>query len=337
MEKYFPRSTTAVVRAVAAIVIVFCHLTRTMKVTAVNPLLVFGQYATLAVGIFFFYTGYNLIAAYVCRGGEWKKGFWRKKLLGIYLPFVICNVFYQFYYWALKIGPYDLPRIVYFALGGYLMNPDAWYIQSCMIVYFLTYAALFAADILRKDRKLPGAALAALSIAVLAIYSLIYAARGTYISSESVLPLSLTAGMLAASFGERLLCFWKKHKWAAAVLLFFLYGYINYSRLYGAPPIMLLKVNLFEALPVLLEVLIVNSLIIGEEISSRFLEPVSRYSLYMYLTHSLFYQLFRSELIYIKNDILYLLVYLACVCAASFLLGKVIEAVTRGGKKEARL
>ena len=334
MEKYFPRSTTAAVRGVSAIVIIFCHLGRTMIARIANPLPLFENYATLAVGLFFFYTGYNLIAAYVSMGGEWKRGFWRKKLLGIYLPFVICNVFYQFYYWALKIGPYDAPRILYFAFGGYLMNPDEWYIQSCMIVYFLTFLLLFASDIILKNRKLSGVALTAVSIAVLIVYSLIYSARGTYISAESVLPLSLTAGMITASFGETLLRIWEKHKWAVAVVLFFLLAYINYALWHGLKPQMLLGVNVFEVLPVLLEVLMINSLIIGETFSSRFLGTVSRYSLYMYLTHSLLYRLYRSDLIYIKNDFVYVLVYLISVCAASFLLGTLTERIMKAAKKD---
>lgn len=334
MEKYFPRSTTAGVRAVSAIVIVFCHLSRTMEMNVANPLLLFGKYATLAVGIFFFYTGYNLITAYLSRGAAWKKGFWRKKLLGIYLPFVICNVFYQFYYWALKNGPYDVPRILYFAFGGYLLNPDEWYIQSCMIVYFLTFAVLFAADIVCGGKKLPGIALTAVSIAVLIAYSLIYFVRGTYISFESVLPLTLTAGMITASFGEKLLRVWKKYKWAAALVLFFLLAYINAVNMLGIPPRMLLNVNVMDALPVLLEVLLINSLVIGEEFSSRFLNVVSRYSLYTYLTHSLLYRLYRSDLIYIKNDFVYVLVYLISVCAASYLLGTLTERIMKSAKKD---
>ena len=332
MEKYFQRSTTAAVRAVAAIVIIFCHLGRTMPARADNPLLLFGEYAGLAVSIFFFYTGYNLISAYLSKGGAWKKGFWRKKLLGIYFPFVICNVLFQCYYWALKIGPYDAPRIIYFALGGYLINPDAWYIQSCMLVYLLTYVLLAAADIALRGKKLPTFALVLVSAAVLLAYNLIYSARGTYISSESTLPLPLFAGMAAASLGEGFLAKWKRYKWAAAAILFFLSEYIGYMRLLGVSSPIILGADLFDVAALTLGTLLVNSLVIGENISSRALSAISRYSLYTYLTHSLCYNLLRSDLIYIKSDALYAAVYLICVCVLSFLLGKLTERVMSVGK-----
>lgn len=51
-----------------------------MAIRADNPLLMFGEYSGAALGIFFFYTGYNIIAAYLSKGERWKKGFWRKKL-----------------------------------------------------------------------------------------------------------------------------------------------------------------------------------------------------------------------------------------------------------------
>lgn len=332
MEKYFPRSTTAAVRAVSAIVIVFCHLGRVMAIRADNPLLMFGEYSGAALGIFFFYTGYNIIAAYLSKGERWKKGFWRKKLLGIYFPFVICNLLFQCFFWLLKLGPYDAPRIVYFALGGYLINPDAWYIQSCMLAYLLVYVLLAAADILLRGKKLPAPALVLLCAAVLTAYNLIYTARGTYISSESVLPLPLFAGMAAASLGDGFLAAWKKHKWSSALILFFLTGYTEYIRLLGVSSPVILGAELYDVLSMVFKVLLINSLVIGEELSSRFLNTLSRYSLYMYLTHSLCYRFLRSELVYIENDALYVLVYLICVCVLSYLLGRLTEYVLGVGK-----
>ena len=90
-ENSFKRNNTGAMRAVAALVVLFCHLNNTMTARVENPLLVLCSYGNVAVSLFFFYTGYNLLYSYMKRPG-WAEDFWLKKLSRIYLPFVLVNI-----------------------------------------------------------------------------------------------------------------------------------------------------------------------------------------------------------------------------------------------------
>ena len=70
----FKKNNTGAMRAIATLVVLFCHLSNTMTARVENPLLVLCSYGNVAVGLFFFYTGYNLLYNYMNRPG-WAEDF----------------------------------------------------------------------------------------------------------------------------------------------------------------------------------------------------------------------------------------------------------------------
>lgn len=323
MERSFSKENTGALRAVATVIIIFTHLNRTMLAKPENPLLILGQFANLAVCLFFYYTGYNLFNNYKKRNDSWHDRFWMKKICRMYLPFLLMNIAVQILWWLQGKGPEDPITVILCAMGFYLLNPDVWYIQSCLIFYFLFYLVFRPLDLLRKDKKAGNMLIFILGIAIVLVYKIIYSRFGAYKVSLSILPLGFVLGMAVAVFGEVIYPFWKRHKWeiffilmfAAVAIPVYLQNQIRFSSWAK-------EAELMTSIHQLVLLIMANTLLIGEKIESKLFGFIDKYSLNLYISHSFFYVILRSELIYIKSDLLYLAVYLLCIFGAAFLLNK---------------
>lgn len=319
------KNSTDAIRAVAAIVIVFCHLVRTMQMRPENPLLLLNVFASDAVGIFFFYTGYNLLYGYIHKEGtSWTKEYWRKKITRIYLPFVLMNLVFQIYWWLLGKEPYDIKIIIECLLGFYVLGTTLWYIQSVMLVYALFYVVFRLAQLMTRGGKTRCIS-AVCSIVVVVMYSALYAHFGAYIAPDSIFPLSLLAGMLFAISEDKLAKFIRRYKWELFFSLAFVSFVLHRYGVYGYRLVIAEKIELYEILRPLATALAANALIVDEEIKSPVLSKISSISLPLYLTHTICYQILRSELIYIKGDLAYMVMYLVCLTITALGMKKLIE------------
>lgn len=282
-------------------------------------------FASDAVGIFFFYTGYNLLYGYIHKEGtSWTKGYWRKKITRIYLPFVLMNLVFQIYWWLLGKGPYDIKIIIECLLGFYVLGTTLWYIQSVMLVYALFYVVFRLAQLMTRGGKTRCIS-AVCSIVVVVIYSALYARFGAYIAPDSIFPLSLLAGMLFAISEDKLAKFIRRYKWELFFSLAFVSFVLHRYGVYGYRLVIAEKIELYEILRPLATALAANALIVDEEIKSPVLSKISSISLPLYLTHTIYYQILRSELIYIKGDLAYMVVYLICLTITALGMKKLIE------------
>lgn len=319
------KKSTDAIRAVAAIVIVFCHLVRTMQMRPENPLLLLNVFASDAVGIFFFYTGYNLLYGYIHKEGtSWTKVYWRKKITRIYLPFVLMNLIFQIYWWLLGKGPYDIKIIIECLLGFYVLGTTLWYIQSVMLVYALFYVVFRLAQLMTRGGKTRCMS-AVCSVVVVVIYSALYARFGAYIAPDSIFPLSLLVGMLFAISEDKLAKYIRRYKWELFFGLAFVSFALHRYGVYGYRLVIAEKIELYEILRPLATALAANALIVDEEIKSPILSKISSISLPLYLTHTICYQILRSELIYIKGDLAYMVLYLVCLTITALGMKKLIE------------
>lgn len=317
------KSGTDAIRALAAIVIVFCHLVRTMIMRPENPLLLLNVFASDAVSIFFFYTGYNLLYGYMHReGASWAKGYWGKKITRIYLPFVLMNLVFLIYWWLLKKGPYEAKIIIECLLGVYVLGTELWYIQSVMLVYALFYIVFMLAQCVTRGKKHSGIA-AICCIVVTVAYSAIYTRFGAYKAADSIYPLALPMGMLFAIYESKMETFLRRFKWDIFFLLAFVsfvlhrYGVLGYTLVIG-------NIEVYELVRPLATALAANALIIDEDIHSPVLARISKISLPLYLTHTICYQVLRSEFIFIQNDFAYMAAYLVCLTILALAMKKLI-------------
>lgn len=335
----FSKNNTGAMRAVATLMVLFAHLNNTMSPRWENPLLVLNFYGSLAVGVFFFYTGYNLL--YIYRNREdWAKDFWLKKLARIYLPFVLVNIAGRIT-WLAQGSRTSLFAIVKCALGFELLNTELWYIQSCMLMYSLFYLVFILLSRYKPGLREKRWLVAGLCVAIWLIYGEIYRRFGAYPEKSSYRSWTLLLGMLTGIYSGEVLRFWARYKWE----IFFLFAFIGiaisqYER-NGIEVILPLvgRADLSQLRIVTVAVL-ANSLIIGENIRSRGLALIDKYSLYIYLCHAVLYVFFRSALMYIESDLLYLIVYLVSVAISAyglFNLAGWLEKKLRGLKKKLKM
>lgn len=332
----FKKNNTGAIRAVAALVVLFCHLNNTMTARVENPLLVLSSYGSTAVGVFFFYTGYNLLYSYISRE-NWSEDFWLKKISRIYLPFVLINIFGGIT-WTFSSRPPSVSAVVSYTLGLNLLNTELWYIQCCLIIYALFFVLFALLGKCREKLISRRWITALLCLGIWLIYGVVYGKFGAYHEKSAYRPWTMLFGMIVGIYSGEVGRFWEKRKWEIFFAAAFV-GIVNsqYQR-YG------LEISLpvfgkldYNQLRIFTVTVLANSLIMGENIQNRFLATVDKYSLYIYISHAPLYVLYRSSLIYIKSDLLYLAVYLISVAVSAFLLYRLarwLEKSLYGVKKK---
>lgn len=306
-------------RAIATLVVLFCHLSNTMTARVENPLLVLCSYGNVAVGLFFFYTGYNLLYNYMNRPG-WAEDFWLKKMARIYLPFVLVNIVGRIT-WLAHGSRTSLRSIISCTLGFELLNTELWYIQCCMLIYSLFFAVFRLMGKMRE--KMPGKrwAIAFICVGIWLVYGFVYEKFGAYPEKSSYRSWTLLLGMFTGIYSHEISAFWTKRKWE----IFFLAAFVGivipqYERYALEIALPLVGKLDYTQLRIFTVTVLANSLIMGEDIESSALALIDKYSLYIYLSHAPLYVLFRSALIYIESDLLYLGIYLASVAISAVLL-----------------
>ena len=170
------------------------------------------------------------------------------------------------------------------------------------------------------------------------VYGLIYERFGAYPEKSSFRSWTLIFGMLAGLYSDEISAVWTRRKWEIFFLAAFVGIVIPQYERYGLEIALPLVEKLdYTQLRIFTVTVLANSLIMGENIESRALALIDKYSLYIYLSHAPLYVLFRSALIYIKSDLLYLIVYLSCVALSALLLQRLarwLEKSLRSVKKK---
>lgn len=336
VKNSFKKNNTGAIRAVATLVVLFCHLNNTMTARVENPLLVLSSYGSVAVGVFFFYTGYNLLYNYINRD-NWYEDFWLKKLSRIYLPFVLINIFGGIT-WTVNGLPPSVSAVISYTLGIRLLNTELWYIQCCLLMYALFFVLFALLGRLRE--KLTGKRwmIALLCLVIWFIYGLVYNKFGAYHEKSAYRPWTLLFGMIVGIYSGEIGSFWEKRKWEIFFFAAFVGIAIPQYQRYGLEIALPLVEKLdYIQLRIFTVTVLANSLIMGENIENKLLAKIDKYSLYIYLSHAPLYVLYRSNLIYIRSDLVYLAVYLLSVAIAALLLYKLarwLEKSMHGIKKK---
>lgn len=327
LESLFSKKNTSVIRALATIVILFCHLGETMPSNKLNPFCAFFGIGYLPVAVFFFFSGYNIFFSRIFQPNVWYKGFWKKKAFRIYLPFVIANFLYQCYHWVLKAGPYNIRGVFHFLLGIDLLNSSLWYIQSILLLYFLCYCAFRLTSLLPDvfDQKIP---LSFVSLIVMICYYFIYSRYGAYVDGYSAVPLPFLLGAFMVIWRERIFPLWVKYRDCVFLVSLFLLCWTLAARFtYG----FVLSVNgldMYVCIASLVMPVLSMTLLMGREMENRLLTFISKYSLELYLLHMPCYRFFRY-VVNIENDLLYVLAYLSALFALAITLNKICSKFYR--------
>ena len=186
----FGKEETLPIRCILAILIVLTH-------TRIG---IFQGLGTVVVSIFFFLTGYGLIKSYQAKGKDYLKGYFKRRLLPILIPYVIVCFLWQTWVLCFESADYYVRRVPELINGDPgMIVPTSWFILAIFIIYGLFYiSALYGKSI---------KAVSVVFVSEIFVYTilLIYLRiQYDFISSWFVSNSGIIMGVLVAYYEERI-------------------------------------------------------------------------------------------------------------------------------------
>jgi peptidoglycan/LPS O-acetylase OafA/YrhL len=123
----------------AAFMVILHHLSQTItnyRGIDKGPITLWNSFGILFTSIFFFFSGFGLYKSYRKKPG-YLKGFLRRRLLTIYIPFQLANILYLIIFWKSKVSSAGDAVSCFF--GFTLINSNAWFIVELFFLYIAFY------------------------------------------------------------------------------------------------------------------------------------------------------------------------------------------------------
>ncbi|MGN0368365.1 MAG: acyltransferase family protein [Wujia sp.] len=202
-----------------AVLIVFHHIAQTVGAANASAFVILEDFGVGLVGMFFFFSGYGLMRSLRTKP-DYLKGFFRKRLPGILIPFYVCVII--FVVAALLTNmEMTIPDLLGYLSGFILINTHMWYIVEIALFYTVFYL-LFR--FIKDDRKAllaMGIFLVVFTICSLALGHGIYWFQGEWWYNTSLVFL---VGMLFAKYETGIFSAFRKHYrvWLTVCALLFL-------------------------------------------------------------------------------------------------------------------
>lgn len=141
--------TTTNLQIIAVIFVIMHHLSQILRdypdSFLSSRLIIAGR---LAVGLFFFVSGYGLIKQFKQKGKSYLETFFKKKGMSVLIPFLLAMVVYFVY--RNQIGELNFYTAMYSLVNGNPFVGNGWF--TIMIMYL--YAAFFISAYLSKENDL---------------------------------------------------------------------------------------------------------------------------------------------------------------------------------------
>jgi peptidoglycan/LPS O-acetylase OafA/YrhL len=258
-----------------------------------------GAWGPIIVAFFFFMSGYGLMASYKKKGTEYLKGFFRRRLLKVFMPFFIATIAFM----ALNyLDTRNWPDFISNILAGRPPLPNSWFVFAIIIFYVFFYLA-FRIRVLDNNWRKIGVCFG-LSIAYILFMNLIGFATWWWVTA-----LAFPSGM-AYNEGER---FFVQKQWhllfvpigcvVAFLSLYVLHVDVLYTITYMLLPIMTMTLLSHINFP-----------------KNRALFFLGNISYEVYLIHGALIFLLRGTHIYIESKYIFaLLIYTLTIVFAYFL------------------
>lgn len=324
MDTFFSRKTENIVRGMAALVIMYCHLH--IKGIGENSLFsVFFNKGSLMVAIFWMFSGYNLTISYFEQDSFDLKHFVIKKMCSLLIPFWLSNLL--LYIFFVVIGDnidVDIKTIIRYVLGFEHINSSAWYVVALTILLTLYTLIISILYLVKNKVKIKYRSLYFLMVClILYIYSLIVAPINRYYHLGDNFPVTFLLGVICATYHKELSIIINRYRVSFLFVLSVLYLIVNKIEIrYGcivASKDMMLKV-LFTC--------IICVLICGKELKSTFFTFFGNYSYEIYLLQVFCLVLWRQK-IWIKSDILFIVLYSSSLIGLSIAFNKINKLIRR--------
>ena len=189
-ERCLSKDNTIRIKGIACIMVVITHICAQLKGEGILALP--ADIGFLAVGIFFFCSGYGLMYNYKFRE-DYVQGFFKRRLFPILIPFWMTNIIYIIAKIIADSKKIRIMDIFQYVLGTKLICGNLWYIQCIIVLYFIFFiCARFI-----KNKKLMFVLLIILSLLYNFLWQINYKIFGQMIP--------FTIGLIIANYdGEKI-------------------------------------------------------------------------------------------------------------------------------------
>lgn len=203
-REYLNKDNMNKIKGIACIMVVICHVTSQLEGEGILALT--ANLGYLAVGLFFFWSGYGLMYS-LSNKQNYLSGFIVRRFIPVLLPFWVTNILFLIRNTIFFHQNPDAGTIFRSIIGLELINKQAWYVQVILVVYILFF---ICCKVLKEKKKV----IYAMTLLVL-ISNLAFIITSQYALGQSLL---FVIGMWTAFYSENKMF---RHK-LATVLMFVL-------------------------------------------------------------------------------------------------------------------
>ena len=332
------RDNQSIVRGASALFILFTHLSAFTSQNCVFR--AFSSFGYIWVGIFFFYSGYNLISSYMNKEEFFKK-FWYKKITRIYIPFILSNILFILIQIYCNHNIFSIVDFIKYTFGIKVINEVNWYIYAIMFFYFSSWLVLLLVSRFNKIKKNKIVILVA-SILIFIIYGRIYynIAWNLHLTTSirNVYPLTMLIGMLYSLYKNEIskILNNKIIYEILFIVLFFASVTLHYANIKGIS-VSILNVKAIDYIVPIIFTIFILLISYKVEFHSKLCGFIDKISLETYTFHFTILNLYSNKMIVIKNSYTYILVYIITVIAISYAVRKLIDIIFYRKKRQKRI
>lgn len=298
--------STASLRGLLALVVIFSHLTIWRSDGVVFPL--FGRVGYPTVAVFFFLSGYGLQKQNMTRD-DYAKGFLAKRLFTVVLPYaVVTGLYWGYYLWLGR--DYSWQRVVTALVSGEPIVSFSWYVLAMLLFYGAFWV------IMRLCGRRYGA-MVLCGVAWYGFYTAFCVLMG-YGSWWYVSAFPVVIGMFWAVYEQRIWVFLCKYYFPALLVALAGFGaaFLASGKLSALPVFGAIADAVTATLFAVTVILLMYKLRLGNPV----LHFLGQLSMELYLMHGLAMMLWNNPVVRIENSLLYcVLVVLTAVLLALIL------------------
>lgn len=304
-ETYLSLDNTKVLRGFLAIAIVLHHISEHSNDGRFFSAMVHAGY--LIVAVFFFLSGYGLLISYIKKGRNYLKGFWKNRILYLFIIWFLVSLgylLYDVYIGRMNIG---VKSFLFSFINGHPIAINSWYIIVQLIMYICFWVAyIIPSNTLTNERRI--AILFSLLVLIAILFNRIGYSSIWYISN-----FAFVFGLLYAE-KKPLFDIMLSNRWWVCLFITTIV-FIAFS----AAPLLLehfdVGIYTYRLISRMVSsVAFVSMLIVllfRIRVTGNLWRKIGLMSLEIYLLHGMVYSFFHSEACYIKQDWLWTLLTLA--------------------------
>lgn len=322
-KDYISITTGKALRGIFAIVVIFHHLTQ--YTVGGHFFRYFANAGFLAVGVFFFFSGYGLQKKYDS-DPSYKKGFLLKRIPSVLIPYLVATLVYWGGYAVAGAGSsvtYMLTSII----SDHTMVANAWYVMNILAFYVFFYLLML---VCKRKRGLMVAG------------GVLFAFLWTFFCMKMDLgiwwynaTLTIGLGMFWAAYEEKILEVIEKGATGFFLLstAAFLLSFHELEKVGSILPDLYVPM---ERVISILFLFMILGFSMKFKVGNKVLYFIGDISYELYLVHGLWIYWFRNDFAYIENEMVLLVMVFAGAIVSAVVLHKISGILVSYYKKEVK-